>query len=53
MVSKTFGVRVAFDSRLFVDEIPKAEAAREQAAREEAERVAGLVLLALRGFKAG
>jgi hypothetical protein len=53
MVSKTFGIRRSFETQLFVDQIPEAEADKEQRIREEAEDRAQLLLQALRLFKAG
>jgi hypothetical protein len=53
MISRTFGIRTSFETPLFVDDIPPAEGTRDQAAREDAHGRAGLVLLALRVFKAG
>jgi hypothetical protein len=52
-VSVTFGIRRSFESQLFIDEIPPAEADKEQRIREEVEHRTQLLLQALRLFKAG
>jgi Apea-like HEPN len=52
-VARTFAIKKEFESRLFTREVPPAEQPREQAARDDAEKRAGLVLPALRLFKAG
>jgi hypothetical protein len=53
MISRTFGVRSWFDSRLFVGGVPPSEGEQEMAARQQARGRAELVLLALRLFKRG
>jgi hypothetical protein len=53
IVSETFGVRTSFESSLFIDQISPTDSEREQARREQAERLVERVLLALQVFKAG
>jgi hypothetical protein len=53
IVSRTFGIRSSFESRLFIDAIPQTEAEREQEIRQELEARIALVVLALRVFKSG
>src|SRR5207253_6911492 len=50
---EAFAIRMAFESRLFIDAIPETESAAEQRVREEAEHEVALVFQALRVFKAG
>jgi hypothetical protein len=52
-ISRTYGVRCAFESRLFVGGVPQAQSEPEMAVRTQARERAELVLLALRLFKQG
>jgi hypothetical protein len=52
-VSKVFGIRSSFESRLFIDAVPANESERETAVQQEAFERAQRVLRALRVFKVG
>ena len=52
-VAQTFAIRTGFRSSLHVDEIPPKEMSGDVARGQDAERLAGRVVLALRLFKAG